>query len=779
MHPTPSVRSFVPLLIIGCSAASLATGAFGQGAAKPSDSEVVVMSPFDVNAAQDKGYLSTSSAAITRLAAPVKDLPVDVMIINPDVISDLGHTSLYDFGRFIVGSNDHGSAGQWTFDMRGFNSAGLDDTQRDGFRFTGRPNVYNIDRIEIIMGPNSVVQGAADPGGQVNVITKSAQVKRQFTTFTGQVGSFSSWRAAIDSNQSAKIGDQDLAIRVNAVCENGATFVKFSKDQYRGIAVAGKDELWGGKTVVEGKFEYLHEERVPWNNLIDRWSGGPGLNGGFDIALNRQIPKLYNYNEANALEGPDSLEKRDGTYLEGQLTHRFSDTLNFLLVGQTGTEKAPFYRQGGVSPSVSYIAATNSYVDNRAWTWAVSNDRRYNMRALLNYDLRLGWMDQQMIAGFSYLSVRYSGYQDNLFSTATSAAVVDQTPLFPGGVTAANYGLNMTGRYWKAQAANSDHVDSPSYYLNSTGSYFNGKIKTVVGYSWNSADRTDYFYAAPAGAYNDHTASVPTPTRSVAYSVKAPIPMISVIFAVTPEINLYADYSKSFKPQTVYYPTLDLTTGAQTGSLGPITGVGYEGGVKFDFSKVGLTGSIAGYSCVEQNIAAVLDTNIVAGLLGVPASLSQRYYVPGTAQTDKGLEVQLFYSPTPELSFMVNYAYSSGYITRSDLLPAVLGQEANVHFKQMANALMKYTWMDGPMKGWFLGANGFARGREWRIQSIEYGTNAGYGVLGGLAGYSGKWGSTLYTAQVNVDNVFNKIYLRTYAMVGEPRQFSVSLNVKF
>ena len=120
----------------------------------------MVAAPFDVDESNDQGYHSTNSAGITRLADPIQNLPVDVQVFNATVINDLDVTKAAQLGRFMVATQDHGSSGTaaTVYDMRGFTSGIPDDQQRDGFRFTGIVNLYNIDRVEVIMGPNSVVQ---------------------------------------------------------------------------------------------------------------------------------------------------------------------------------------------------------------------------------------------------------------------------------------------------------------------------------------------------------------------------------------------------------------------------------------------------------------------------------------------------------------------------------------------------------------------------------------------------------------------------------------------
>ena len=206
-------------------------------------------------------------------------------------------------------------------------------------------------------------------------------------------------------------------------------------------------------------------------------------------------------------------------------------------------------------------------------------------------------------------------------------------------------------------------------------------------------------------------------------------------------------------------------------------GRGYEAGFKFDLLKDKLSGSVAFYDIVKQNIAAVIDTNIVAGLLG--ANVTQRYYTPGVEQTSQGMEVELFYNPSAALTLSANYAYNYSWISANPAQPAQVGLQANVHFKHIANVAAKYTFQNGALKGWFVGGNGVIRGSQYRYQGIESGYNPGYAIWGLLAGYSGRWNTHRYRVQLNVDNIFDREYLRTYAQVGEPAQWALSAGFSF
>jgi outer membrane receptor protein involved in Fe transport len=745
---------------------------------KSAGDEVVVMSPFVARGTNDRGYLSTNSAAITRLDSPVRDLPMNVQIINQEMMADLGVTAPADLTRFMVGA-ENGGINPWTtgYNLRGF-VALPDDQQRDGFRFYNRVNLYNIDRVEIILGPNSVVQGAADPGGQVNVITKSALARQNFTTVTAKAGSYGGYRGTVDHNLSWQTERNDFALRTNLLYEESPTFVKFSYDTYKGIALAGKADL-DRATTIEAKFEYLHEHRMPTSAIPDRWSGGPGLHGGFSQALNRTIPQLYTVEEGNALIGPDAYETLENLYGLAEVTHTFTDRLRVKLIGQASRENTPDILSGGVGQALGYNAATNTYYVNRTTQWQSNDDKRFNLRFLVNYDLDLGWTEQKFIVGYSYMQTQDFGLRDFMYDATTNARVLEQLPISPGGVTAANYRIDLTNRYWRAAGITFNRVWNPSYYFNTTGSYLGGRLKTVLGFAYTGVTRTDYFYNTPAtGSLYEGTAVIPGVDHSTSFTSYTSDPMVSVVYAVTPEVNVYANFSKSFKPQTSFNPTINLTTGEVGQAVLPLTGVGYETGFKFDFPRTGWSGSVSLYHVKQINIPQSVDTAKVEALLGLTASLLQRYFVPGVEQTDKGVEVQLFYNPSRSWSIMANGAYNDAEVTKSVLAPELLGQEANTHFKLSGNLVAKYTFVDGPLQGWFLGANAFARGRTFRFQGVEKGYNPGFIVAGALVGYAGRLGDRPYTVQLNIDNIFNKIYIRNYAEIGAPRQWFVSASLK-
>ncbi len=175
---------------------------------------IVTLSPFVVDASGDEGYRATNSTSGTSLNTRIKDLPMSIEVINQDFLEDTGATNFeealaYSSGVFLddftssdgigrdgtntPGANVSDSADRspssrggvgGRFDnvtiIRGFN---VPFQNRDGFRYGGLIAQYgtilggiidtsNVERMEVVRGPNSLLYGIGVLSGIVNVIPK-------------------------------------------------------------------------------------------------------------------------------------------------------------------------------------------------------------------------------------------------------------------------------------------------------------------------------------------------------------------------------------------------------------------------------------------------------------------------------------------------------------------------------------------------------------------------------------------------------------------------------
>jgi hypothetical protein len=196
-----------------------------RGAAA-SDSEVVVLSPFEVNTARDRGYEASSTMSGTRLNSNLADLAASISVVTKQQLLDTASVDINDVFKYEANTegiyqwtsftNDRGTISDdiqanptGATRMRGLTAA---NTAVDGFARSLPFDNYNADAIEISRGPNSTVFGLGSTGGGVNVIASRANVSRELTSFGTRGDSYGGYRANFDINR--PILKDRLAIRV-------------------------------------------------------------------------------------------------------------------------------------------------------------------------------------------------------------------------------------------------------------------------------------------------------------------------------------------------------------------------------------------------------------------------------------------------------------------------------------------------------------------------------------------------------------------------------------
>ncbi|GHF89650.1 TonB-dependent receptor [Thalassotalea marina] len=124
--------------------------------------------------------LHDESSTASRLGLSSFETPASIEIVDADVMRARGYIKLSDSLANLPGvvTGEHPTAPS-TFSMRGF-TRGQITVLRDGLwigpgTMVMRPqNTFNLERIEVLRGPASVVNGVGTVGGTVNAITKSA-----------------------------------------------------------------------------------------------------------------------------------------------------------------------------------------------------------------------------------------------------------------------------------------------------------------------------------------------------------------------------------------------------------------------------------------------------------------------------------------------------------------------------------------------------------------------------------------------------------------------------
>ncbi|MEH2080558.1 MAG: TonB-dependent siderophore receptor [Nostoc sp.] len=182
----------------------------------------------EVTAPPDTGYRIPDTSVGTRTDTPLRDIPQSIDVIPRQVLEDQGTTRigevLKDYG-ILQGAAPPRSSDE--FIIRGFDTI---NTLRNGLRdnlnrSTNGASTPNIERIEILRGPTSVLYGQGDPGGIVNIITKKPLSQPYYSIAFG-VGSYSFYQPSIDFS-GPLTSDGTLLYRLNAAYSNSGSFIDF------------------------------------------------------------------------------------------------------------------------------------------------------------------------------------------------------------------------------------------------------------------------------------------------------------------------------------------------------------------------------------------------------------------------------------------------------------------------------------------------------------------------------------------------------------------------
>ena len=271
-----------------------------------SDEDIYDLSPFTVSTRDDRGYLSTNAVSGTSLNTSIRDLPMALEVINQEFIEDLGalnmdealeysagvETTAFELPTWASGNatnfNDASPSGNVgahqgnVLTIRGYRSP---NQQRLGFRIGmlvpeygivtgGSTNTLNMQRMEVVRGPNSLLYGVNMLTGVVNIVPKSPlSEKRSSAGLT--VGSNDLIRGTFDTTGPILSKDNnwgELNYRVMASAQANKGLKDFSS--YDGSYFAGQLDYWTKNRTFNLFLEYQLADNTS-RGIGPKWFQGP------------------------------------------------------------------------------------------------------------------------------------------------------------------------------------------------------------------------------------------------------------------------------------------------------------------------------------------------------------------------------------------------------------------------------------------------------------------------------------------------------------------------
>ena len=210
-------------------------------AAQEPDEEIEVITTGE---AEDDDYNADNASVGTKTDTLIQDVPQSIQVVPQEVIKDQQANNITEALRNVPGAvpanpprsqfnipNIRGFSGSATNDI--FRRNGL----RDGLGTSNTGDTANIERIEVLKGPASVLYGQGSPGGVVNIVTKQP-LSEPFYAVEAGIGNFDFYRGAFDVS-SPLTENKDVLYRLNFAAESAGSFVDFyNRDRFLNGAYA-------------------------------------------------------------------------------------------------------------------------------------------------------------------------------------------------------------------------------------------------------------------------------------------------------------------------------------------------------------------------------------------------------------------------------------------------------------------------------------------------------------------------------------------------------------
>ena len=316
---------FTFFLMLGTSALALSAGvATAQDAVDLG--EIIIQSEEDPTGPV-VGYAAGTTAS-TKSGRSLLETPSSVTVVTTDQIEDTAANNLSEALGYAAGVVTEAYGADPRFDSISVRGADLQNQiYLNGLQFSRstRPNygapsldLYGMERVELLRGPNSVLYGAGSPAGLVNLIQKRAQSDGDTTELGLHADGNGSYYVFGDAN---RVVDDRFAYRIVGKAGNRVLGIDEYDNPGAYLGFAAKYQATDATTV---EFLLSYQDDDP-----DSPSGVP--NGLVGTRSDEDLRDFYFGNEA--LEYGD----RKVLNLGAQVTHTFDN--GWRLVSNTGVTK--------------------------------------------------------------------------------------------------------------------------------------------------------------------------------------------------------------------------------------------------------------------------------------------------------------------------------------------------------------------------------------------------------------------------------------------------------
>ncbi|BCS43792.1 ligand-gated channel [Pseudomonas amygdali pv. tabaci] len=528
-----------------------------------------------------EGYSAESTSTASKSDVPIKEEAQSVNVVTPQTIADYNVRSLDDAMKFVSGVSQGNTLGNTKDSVikRGFGTNDDGSILRDGVRSVVSKNFgATTERVEVLKGPASLLYGAMEPGGVINVISKQPQYV-QSTTLSGSAYSEGGGSFGIDT--SGPLGDSGLAYRLVAERQSEDYWRNYGVDQH--TLIAPSLSWTGERASLTLAYEY--------NDYISPFDRGTVFTGGHpaDISYDKRLDEKWANTVGISETATARFEYQLSDDWKTRLTYGWNNDRYSLSIAQPSTLS---------SSGVLRRQANGGHYDyeTRYASWDFIGKQEILGQ---QHDLLIGaeQEDSDKYRGKTYRNTAQNGF--NIFSPVYGSLAE------PSVVSAANSNL-------------SNQLTSSSLYLKDNW-HLNDRWILVLGGRYQHYDQ---YIKQGLGASR---------VTNLDKNDDVFLPMAGLVFKVNEDLSLYGNYSRSFVPND------DVNDDGTT--FDPEEGRSYEVGAKYALAPA-LNLNLAVFDIEKKNVVTptgVTGVSEAAGKVGsqgveldVTGRIAERWDMIGT-----------------------------------------------------------------------------------------------------------------------------------------------------
>ncbi|XOB60879.1 TonB-dependent siderophore receptor [Campylobacterota bacterium DY0563] len=556
--------------------------------------------------AQDSYFEEYSSTSMKGEYSD-KETPYSSSSTNKTLIDDIQALRVEDTYGYTTGVSKSGQIADGIV-IRGFD-IGLQNIQVNGLpglvsRF-GSPSTANVEKIEIVKGPASVLYGNMDAGGFVNIQTKKPQAENKITIETSyqtymsnssKLGNDNGFTATIDATGTIRDG---LYYRFIAVGENIDSYRDNVNNENFYIYPS---LLWdiNDNTSLLMALEYGKEEGSADDGLFV---------ANHDISTAADITTVY--------QEDGDFDNDEGSAINLNLEHYFKNdsTLNVAWRSVFHNDERKLYENRRVNQA---LAVEDTTLTRR-------NRHQYNERdwhsfdANLNFKAKTASIQHNITTGVS-ASYRDTDYDRIAFGGNVSPDLNIYNPI-SGGTASSSQGNRRKTEYTSGAVYLQDKMDITD---------------RLVFVTSTRVDRTKVEYMCLRGSCADDNTKTSTDF----------VGSLGAVYSINPLVSIYGSVGQSYDPSTAE------RVDESGNGLDSETSKQMEIGAKFSINEK-LNTTVSLYKIIKENVAE---------------SSGVGYYVLTGEVESKGIETDIQWLPTQNWQIKAGYAYNDAeYVAGSSL----------------------------------------------------------------------------------------------------------------